>query len=84
LIKFGKEHLDDKVVIDYFAVSLPEFLVFDDDLDQRNEINCRYLMGLGYIGLGRRAQGMRELRKVAGLDPSHLGARVHLRFGGMR
>ena len=85
LIKFGKRHLKDHVVIDYFAVSLPEFMVFDDDLDRRNEINCRYLMGLGLWGLGRRRSAVQELRKVLRLDPSHLPAHLHLRlYSGVR
>jgi tetratricopeptide (TPR) repeat protein len=78
LINFGRKHLHDHVELDYFAVSLPEFLVFDDDLDRRNQINCRYLMGLGLLGLGQRAAGDRELRKVLKLDPSHLAAQLHL------
>ena len=78
LLKFGQLHLKDKVVIDYFAVSLPEFLVFDDDLDQRNQINCRYLMALGYFGLGKLASAQTQLNQVLGLDPSHLPARLHL------
>ena len=42
--------------MDYFAVSLPDFLVFEDDLDRRNRIHCHYMMALGYLGLGERGQ----------------------------
>ena len=85
LVAFGKAHLRDNVVIDYFAVSLPEFMVFDDDLNRRNEINCRYLMGLGWWGLRRKATALRELNKTLELDPSHLPARLHLRlFSSLR
>jgi tetratricopeptide (TPR) repeat protein len=79
LVRFGREQLKKPVRIDYFAVSLPEFAVFDDDLNRRNEINCRYLMALGYRGLGRRAESLRTLRRVLRLDPSHQPARLHLR-----
>jgi len=78
LVDFGRKHLNDHVEIDYFAVSLPEFLVFDDDLDRKNQINCRYLMGLGQLGFGKMAEARRQLRKVLSLDPSHQGARLHL------
>lgn len=78
LVSFGQNHLHDQIEIDYFAVSLPEFLVFDDDLNRRNEINCRYLLGLGLLGLNQRARGNRELRKVLRLDPAHLAAKLHL------
>ena len=79
LVKFGRQHLRDRITIDYFAVSLPEFLVFDDDLDRRNQINCRYLMGLGYLGRGQLGQALRELTSVLRLDPAHLPAQIHLR-----
>jgi len=78
LVDFGKTHLKDHVEIDYFAVSLPEFMVFDDDLDLRNEINCRYLMALGFWGLSKHRAALRELRKTLQLDPSHLAAQLHL------
>jgi tetratricopeptide (TPR) repeat protein len=80
LVRFGRGHRADHVVLDYFAVSLPEFTVFEDDLDRRNEVNCRYLTALGLWGRGHRAQARRELRAVLRLDPSHLPARLHLRM----
>lgn len=80
LVRFGQQHLHDKIVIDYFAVSLPEFMVFDDDLDRRNQVNCRYLMGLGWYGLDKRASAEKELRRVQQLDPGHLAAQLHLKM----
>ena len=53
LIEYGETHLTDVVQMDYFAVSLPTFLVFDEDLDERNRIHCRHMMELGRRGLGR-------------------------------
>ncbi|WP_110323951.1 DUF5107 domain-containing protein [Hungatella effluvii] len=52
LISFGEKHLFDKVSYDYFAVSLPEIEVFEDNLQQRNEIYCNFLMALGHFGIG--------------------------------
>jgi hypothetical protein len=51
LINFGKEHLHDQVKIDYFAVSLPDLLIWDDDLNERHRELCESLMALGYSGL---------------------------------
>ena len=51
LIKYGETHTNDKVKIDYFAVSLPNLMIWEEDLDKRNKIHCIYLMGLGYLGL---------------------------------
>jgi len=77
LIRFGREHMHDHIEIDYFAVSLPEFLVFDDDLNQRNQINCRYLMALGLLGLGRTVAAQSQFDQVLRLEPAHLGASLH-------
>ncbi len=63
--------------IDYFAVSLPDFLVFDDDLQRRNEVHCRYMMALGHVGLGQREEAAEQFQQVRNLDVNHLGAIVH-------
>ena len=52
LVAYGEAHLNDEVTMDYFAVSLPNFLVFEDDLTQRNQFHCLYLIALGRLGLG--------------------------------
>jgi len=80
LARFGREHLDDTIEIGFFAVSLPEFMVFDDDLNRRNQINCRYLQALGLLGLGRSSEAQSQFDKVLRLDPAHLGARLHQPF----
>ena len=51
LIDFGKLHLDDKFKLDYFAVSLPDLQIWDDDLTKRNRQNCLNLIELGESGL---------------------------------
>ncbi len=73
-IQFGKAHLKDTIRIDYFAVSLPDMLVFDIDLDQRNRIHCLYLMGLGHLGLQQEQAGQQYLDEVLALDLNHQGA----------
>jgi tetratricopeptide (TPR) repeat protein len=65
--------------IDYFATSLPTFLVFDDDLDRRNRVECRYLESLALAGLGRVRAAVRGLREVLELDVDHVRAAWHLR-----
>ncbi|MBO9617417.1 MAG: DUF5107 domain-containing protein [Niabella sp.] len=78
LIHYGKEHEQDHIRIDFFAVSLPDLMIFDDDLDIRNKIHCHYLIGLGYKGLGKTAEAQIHLSKVLEMDPAHWGARLHL------
>ncbi|MBS1662880.1 MAG: DUF5107 domain-containing protein, partial [Bacteroidetes bacterium] len=80
LVAFGTAHRADTITIDYFAVSLPDMLVFDQDITQRNVVHCKYLIGLGYLGLGDEAQGVRYLQEVAQLDPNHKGAAVYLQM----
>lgn len=77
LIRYGKKHLHEHIVIDYFAVSLPDFLIFDDDLDKKNEVHCRYLMGLGSLGLGRKADASDEFHRALRLDPNHQGVLLY-------
>ncbi len=80
LVDYGEKHLFDDVTFDYFAVSLPDFLVFDDDLNKRNQIHCHYMMGLGHLGLGRLERAMASFDEVLRLDPGHQGAAVHRRM----
>ena len=77
LIAYGEQHLFDTVGIDYFAVSLPDFLVFEDDLQKRNQVHCRYMLGLGQLGLAEFAQAQTQLSRVLELDSNHQGARMH-------
>ncbi len=74
LIVYGQAHLNDDVTMDYFAVSLPDFLVFDEDLNRRNQIHCHYMMALGYLGLGANADARAHFDQVLAWDINHLGA----------
>jgi tetratricopeptide (TPR) repeat protein len=80
LISFGNEHLEDKIKIDYFAVSLPDLLVFDQDLDLKNSIHCHYLMGLGFLGLGKIEKVKYHFQKVLDNNVNHSGAIIHLKM----
>lgn len=82
LVDFGMMHRDDHVGIDYFAVSLPDLLILEDDLDKRNSLLCRYLMGLGYPGLGDRAGAIDLLMEVVAGDLYHVNATKHLYMAG--
>ncbi|MEK4854160.1 DUF5107 domain-containing protein [Paenibacillus sp. FSL H7-0756] len=82
LIDYAERHLFDDIKLDYFAVSLPDFLVFEDDLNRRNVIHCRYMRGLGLLGLGRYEAAAAELDTALALDPNHQGAGVHRRMAG--
>lgn len=44
--RYCRNHEGKKAVIDYFAVSLPDMLIWEQDIDQRNESFCRYIRSL--------------------------------------
>ena len=68
----------DAPTVDYFATSLPNFLLFDDDLSKRNQIECLFLDALANLGLGSTAGAISDLRQVLSLDGNHLWAQVEL------
>ena len=74
LITYGKQHIFDHITMDYFAVSLPDLLVWDGDLDQQNRIHCNYMLALGYLGMGNKEKAERYLDEVNRLDINHMGA----------
>ncbi|WP_316789786.1 tetratricopeptide repeat protein [Pedobacter frigoris] len=82
-IQFGELHLHDDIKIDYFAVSLPDLLVFDQDLNLKNYIHCCYLIGLGHLGLGRTEEAKRMFIEVLDRDVNHQGATMHLKLSTM-
>ena len=77
LISYGEKHLFDQVKIDYFAVSLPDLLIWEDDLQKRNTIHCYYLMALGYLGLKKYDEAKTYFDKVLKMDINHQGAHIH-------
>ena len=79
LIQFGKKHLNDQVKIDYFAVSLPDLLIWEDDLNARNQQLCVYLIGLGELGNGNVDLARQLFLKMLQEDQSHKGAAINLK-----
>jgi tetratricopeptide (TPR) repeat protein len=78
LLDFATRQIRVVPKIDYFATSLPNFLLFDDDLEKRNRIESLYLMGLARLGLGRSEEASTDFRSVLALDGNHLGAQTEL------
>ena len=75
---YGETHLNDHIKVDYFAVSLPDLLIWDEDLDRRNEINSRYLIALGFLGLGQSEHAKEQLNMVIEMDINHQGTRLQM------
>lgn len=72
LIDYGEKHVFDEMRIEYFAVSLPDFLIFDEDLNVRNQAHCYYLIGLGNLGLGNGEKALAAFDRALKLDPNHM------------
>lgn len=73
LVDYGKQHLHEKVVMDYFAVSLPDLQIWDGSLDESSRIHCLYMLALGYEGLGDKAHSERYLAEAASMNINHQG-----------
>jgi tetratricopeptide (TPR) repeat protein len=80
LVNYGIEHRLDEVKVDYFAVSLPNLLIFDDDLNLRNKIHCMFIEGLGYLGLKQLDHAKVLFEDILNLNTEHLGAKTHLKM----
>ncbi|MFM2291931.1 MAG: hypothetical protein RIS29_1744 [Bacteroidota bacterium] len=80
LIAFGEKHLNETIKLDYFAVSLPDLLIWEDDLTYRNKIHCHYMLGLGFLGTGKTDKAKFHLLEAAQMDVNHQGVQVHLPF----
>ncbi len=80
LVKYGKEHMNDDVKLDYFAISLPDLLIWEEDLNVRNKIHCNYLIGLGELGLQNKDASRAAFEQVLEKDLYHLPAQLHLKM----
>jgi tetratricopeptide (TPR) repeat protein len=74
LARFAEEKNKVAANIDYFATSLPNLLLFEDDLEERKRVECQMLSALAKEGLGKRVAGLDQLREVTNADPNHLPA----------
>ncbi len=77
LVSYGEKHYHDRVKMDYFAVSLPDLQLFDEDLSVRNRAHCEYLIALGSYGLGDRDRAGKCFDAVLAIDRAHQGAIIH-------
>ncbi len=80
LIDYGTANYGQQVKMDFFAVSHPDLMIFDDDLSHRNQIHCLYLQALGTLGLGGQKKAAQLFKTLADLDPAHQGANLHAKM----
>jgi tetratricopeptide (TPR) repeat protein len=71
LLAFARKLQGIPAKIDYFATSLPAMLLFDDDLQYRQETTALFLQAQALAGLGQRKPAKSRLRTVLERDPNH-------------
>ena len=74
LLSFAREMQKSTAMIDYFATSLPTMLLFDDDLQFRQETTALFLQAQAMLGQGNRARAKSLLKTVLRRDPNHAAA----------
>lgn len=72
IAEFASQRMKAEPKIDYFATSLPNLLLFEDDLGKRNRVESLLLSALAHHGLGDTGAAVRELEEALAADPYHL------------
>lgn len=80
LIDYGEKHIFDHVKMEYFAVSLPDFLIFEDDLNEKNQSYCYYLIGLGNLGLKNYQKAIECFTKTLEYDKNYQKAIIYKKW----
>ena len=71
LLAYAKKLAKTGAKIDYFATSLPTMLIFDDDIQFRQETTALFLQAQTWLGLGQNANAKKLLKRVLKRDPNH-------------
>jgi len=79
LLAYARKLQKEPAKIDYFATSLPTMLLFDDDLQFRQETTALFLQAQAQLGLGSKAKARALLQTVLHRDPNHALAGDFLR-----
>ena len=83
LLDYAQKLAKTEAKIDYFATSLPTMLLFDDDLQRRQENTAWFIEAQARFGLGQKNPARRRLMQVLQCDPNHaLAADLLTEFGG--
>jgi tetratricopeptide (TPR) repeat protein len=75
---FAQKQMEAEMKIDYFATSLPNLLLFEDDLQKRNQVDCLFLLALGELGLRNPERAIELLNQVLSLDCNHIAAQQEI------
>lgn len=76
LFNFAQENMHQKAQYDFFAVSLPNLFVFDQNIQGFHNNYCNMILGLSYIGKKDKTNAMKYLQKALLSNPDN--SRIHL------
>ncbi|MEY2466148.1 MAG: hypothetical protein QOD03_669, partial [Verrucomicrobiota bacterium] len=71
LLAYAQKLQQTQAKIDYFATSLPTMLLFDDDLQFRQETTAIFLAAQAQLGLGKKNKAKLSLQTTLRRDPNH-------------
>ena len=71
LLAYARDLFRQPARIDYFATSLPTMLLFDDDLDFRQQTTALFLEAQARLGFGELEAGRKLVAQVLERDPNH-------------
>lgn len=71
LLIYAQKLQKSEAKIDYFATSLPTMLLFEDDLQYRQETTALFLQAQAHLGLGKKSAARKLLATVLKRDPNH-------------
>ena len=74
MIAYSAKRKSEEAKIDYFATSLPNLLVFDEDLKARRDAEADLIAALGHHGLGDFDSALAAARRVLEFDGSQAHA----------
>ncbi len=80
LLDFGERNLNRAPEADFFAVSMPDFTVYELDRQQEFREQCLFALLLGSIGLGDRSRAEGFGRELLRENPNHLKGNLLLDF----
>lgn len=81
LSSYAQEHLFDEGSIDYFAVSLPDLQLWDEDIGARGRAHCHYLLGLSQLAQGCPDLAVVEFDQALGIKANNWDARMYRSIG---
>ena len=80
LKEYADKLMNQKAKIDYFATSLPNLLLFDEDLDESQQVRAKFIKAQAYYGLGDKDQAKELCQQIIQKNPSHDFAGYFLRM----